>query len=184
MPYFCQPIAGRDTGANGSGGRRCCGAMPALGNGWLTGSLPLCSRFRTRANAGCNSSRPAFRCTSTRPVRPKKMPQAVGHSRGRRTSKLHLNSDGAGNVLGWRLTPGQAGDSPRSGRSAYPVAGAGPGSGGRHRLRQRRAVEADCCSRRRRCLPTQPAAAVHSAIRTLRLCQTPNATISNSRSIS
>ncbi|SDY62062.1 IS5 family transposase [Hymenobacter psychrophilus] len=35
--------------------------------------------------------------------------QAIGRSRGGRTSKLHLGCDGAGNVLNWRLTPGQAG---------------------------------------------------------------------------
>nr|WP_243635871.1 IS5 family transposase [Hymenobacter edaphi] len=40
--------------------------------------------------------------------------QAVGRSRGGNTTKLHLTTDGAGNVLGWQLTPGPAGDCPEA----------------------------------------------------------------------
>jgi transposase len=38
----------------------------------------------------------------------------VGRSRGGNTSKVHLTTDGAGNVLGWSLTPGPAGDCPEA----------------------------------------------------------------------
>ena len=40
--------------------------------------------------------------------------QAVGRSRGGNTSKIHLVGDGAGQVLGWQLTAGQAGDAPQA----------------------------------------------------------------------
>ena len=53
-------------------------------------------------------------CTSTRTGRPKKGAQAIGRSRGGRISKLRLGCDGAGNVLNWLLTPGQAGDCPQA----------------------------------------------------------------------
>ncbi|MGI4874262.1 MAG: IS5 family transposase [Janthinobacterium lividum] len=40
--------------------------------------------------------------------------QGVGRSRGGNTSKLHLVADGAGNVLGWEVRAGQAGDAPQA----------------------------------------------------------------------
>ena len=46
--------------------------------------------------------------------RKKAGPQATGRSRGGNTSKLHLATDGVGYVLGWRLTPGPAGDCPEA----------------------------------------------------------------------
>jgi transposase len=61
----------------------------------------------------------------------KKRAQAVGRSRGGRTSKLHLSCDGAGNVLNCCLTPGLAGDCPRA---AGPEPSPGLRSGGRHDL--------------------------------------------------
>nr|GFC18053.1 hypothetical protein [Tanacetum cinerariifolium] len=40
--------------------------------------------------------------------------QGVGRSRGGNTSKIHLVSDGGGNVLGWQVRAGQAGDAPEA----------------------------------------------------------------------
>ena len=51
---------------------------------------------------------------STARVPKKNGEQAVGRSRGGNTSKIHLVGDGAGQVLGWQLTAGQAGDAPQA----------------------------------------------------------------------
>lgn len=40
--------------------------------------------------------------------------QGLGRSRGGNTSKVHLVADGAGNVLGWEVTAGTAGDAPQA----------------------------------------------------------------------
>ena len=49
--------------------------------------------------------------TSTAPARPKKTPgQAIGHSRGGLSTKIHALVDALGNPLAFLLTPGQAHD--------------------------------------------------------------------------
>lgn len=63
--------------------------------------------------------------------RQKKGPRALGRSRGGRTGKPHLRGDGAGNVLHWLPTPGQAGDCPQAARLLAPhLAPAGEGVAG------------------------------------------------------
>lgn len=56
-------------------------------------------------------------CISTVRARGKKRPsgrRAVGCGRDGNTSKLHLATDGEGNVLDWTRTAGQAGDCPEA----------------------------------------------------------------------
>lgn len=84
------------------------GRLPGYGTRYLLGWPPM------RMSRKSSSIAPLCALISTRLGRPKKGDQALGRSRGGLGTKIHALVDGLGMLAKFRLTGGQAGDSPEA----------------------------------------------------------------------